>query len=72
MTGLDQVLGILARYDEQANHAPTSSCACYKSRPQESVTVGWPTAEGHVCSDCYFEIWGELVEEHSIPSPKRR
>ena len=72
MTGLDQVMGILARYDEQAKKAPVSSCARCKTWLQESVTGCRSTAEGHVCSDCYFDAWGDLVEEHAISSPKRR
>ena len=72
MTGLEQVERILARYDERAKHAPLSSCAACHTWLQESVTGCRPSPEGPVCSDCYFELLGALVEEHPITSPKRR
>jgi len=73
MTGLEQVERILARYQEKGARRPeVSSCAYCKTWLQESVTGSRPTADGNVCSDCYFEAWGDLVEQHPISSPKRR
>ncbi len=72
MTGLEQVQRILARYEAQAKLAPVSSCAECHTWLQESVTGCRPSPKGPVCSDCYFELLGALVEEHPIVSPKRR
>lgn len=72
MTGLEQVETILARYKEEAKQAPISSCAECHIWLQESVTGCRPSPKGPVCSDCYFELLGALVEEHPVTSPKRR
>lgn len=73
MTGLDQVMSIVAQYGQEAKRrTQVSSCVHCRTWLQESVTGSRRTVDGHVCSDCYFDIWGKLVEKHPISSPRRR
>ena len=39
---------------------------------QESVTGCRPSEHGFLCSDCYYESLGKLIEEHPITSPRGR
>ena len=73
MTALQQVQDVLALYTMQGERKPQgASCVQCTTRLQETVTGSRVTAKGNVCSDCYFEAWGEVVEQHPISSPRRR
>ena len=73
MTGLEQVERILARYRDQGERRPhVATCANCGIWLQESVTGSRETAKGPMCSDCYFEEWGAVVEQNPISSPRRR
>ena len=37
---------------------------------QETVTGNREIAGGHVCSDCYFNLWGEELDKFPIGMPK--
>ena len=73
MTGLEQVQRILARYNAQDGRRPdVATCVNCNTWLQESVTGSRDTAKGPMCSDCYFEEWGAIVEQHPISSPHHR
>jgi hypothetical protein len=74
MTGLQQVQRILARYQDPGHECRqhVSTCANCGIWLQEAVTGSRDTAKGPMCSDCYFEEWGAVVEQDPISSPHRR
>jgi hypothetical protein len=47
-------------------------CACCNTDLQETVTGRRRSPKGDVCSDCYFEQLGEVVEESPISTARVR
>jgi hypothetical protein len=73
MNGLEQVQRILAQYSKKGGRQPRiSKCAKCGIWLQESVTGSRDTSNGPMCSDCYFEEWGAIVERYPISTPRRR
>lgn len=62
-------LALLADYEERQRER-TQSRACVECHQplQETVTGNRPTDDGCVCSDCYYEELGALVEQRPITS----
>ena len=56
--------------DERRKLVKLAKCAGCGIELQESITGCRETSEGHVCSDCYYEKLGELVEKHPIGIPR--
>lgn len=56
------------RLQSQTRKNATCSTCCRAL--QESVTGNRWTSHGYVCSDCYFEELGRVVEEHPITAPR--
>ncbi len=60
-------LALLEAYEKrQAEKTRSQVCAKCQESLQETLTGNRPTDEGCVCSDCYYEALGELVEQHPI------
>jgi hypothetical protein len=47
-------------------------CAACHRPLQETITGNRRTDMGHVCSDCYFEKIGAVVEEHPVTTAHSR
>jgi ribosomal protein L34E len=45
-------------------------CAICDVPLQETITGNRKIDEGHVCSDCYFKLIGEELDEHPIAMPR--
>ena len=41
-------------------------CAICHTPLQETITGNRLTDKGHVCSDCYFDLFGEELDKHPI------
>ena len=54
------------RFEELSTKQPRC-CNC-DVELHESITGKRTTPEGEACSDCYYQLLGELVEEHPIVS----
>jgi len=55
-------------YKTQAQAGKT--CHACNRVLQESVTGNRPTSDGPVCSDCYYELLGQVVERHPITTAR--
>lgn|SRR5579862_634324 len=55
--------------------AGVAACAICDVPLQESITgnrvIHCDETIEHVCSDCYFEKWGEEIDHHPIAMPRR-
>jgi hypothetical protein len=53
-----------------------TTCSVCDIPLQESITGNRVVRKNgrvrHVCSDCYFEKWGDEIEKHPIAMPRRR
>lgn len=47
---------------------PAPKCARCKCELQECLTGNRYTEDGYVCSDCYFDALGDVVEKYPIRS----
>jgi hypothetical protein len=47
-------------------------CAVCSILLQETITGKRRTEHGDVCSDCYYEVLGEVIDEHPIVSARVR
>jgi ribosome-binding protein aMBF1 (putative translation factor) len=47
-------------------------CAICGRPLQETVTGNRRTARGHLCSDCYFDELGRVIEEHPVTTAHGR
>jgi len=45
-------------------------CVLCSVQLQETVTGNRKTDEGHVCSDCYFQAFGDELDHHPIFMPR--
>lgn len=45
-------------------------CLACKIPLQETITGNRPTADGHVCSDCYFQLLGKEIDRLPIVMPR--
>lgn len=45
-------------------------CAVCDIALQETVTGNRKVGDGHVCSDCYFNILSEEIDQHPILMPR--
>lgn len=56
----------LTDYLARPSLVPSERCAKCQVPLQSTVTGRRPSAEGPVCEDCYFDLLGDLVEQHPI------
>lgn len=55
---------------ERLKLVKTAKCASCGVELQESITGCRKTDKGHVCSDCYYDMFGDLLEKHPIGVPR--
>ncbi len=48
----------------------TSNCAECEIVLQEAITGCRETHKGYMCSDCYYDMMGEMAEEYPIGIPR--
>lgn len=59
--------------DEELLNVPgVASCSRCHCRLQETVTGYRDTADGPMCSDCYYQTIGEFLDTHPIAVPRTR
>ena len=51
---------------------PVPTCARCGEELQESITGCRKTGDGFVCSDCYYEMFGEIVASAPITTARIR
>jgi len=52
--------------------AQLKSCSRCNQPLQKTVTGCRKTGKGYVCSDCYFEEFGNELEKHPLFVPRKR
>jgi len=49
-----------------------TKCACCGERLQESTTGNRPTKDGPMCSKCFYEAVGKIIDHHPLGIPRAR
>lgn len=64
----EQIAAYIARQSQGQQGAKTC-CKCGVPL-RETVTGNRPTDHGCMCSDCYYDALGEIIEQHPIVSAR--
>jgi ribosomal protein L37AE/L43A len=62
-------MAILEAYEKRVNQRKAHASCAECNRPLQEAVTGCRSAAGiYVCSDCYYQSVGELIEQRAITS----
>jgi hypothetical protein len=58
--------------EELLTGGKVTKCVCCGVQLQESTTGNRPTADGPMCSKCFYKAVGKIIDDHPLGVPRAR